>query len=352
MVRISSALIMWYRAERRALPWRCTQDPYKIWISEIILQQTRVVQGIEYYLRFIDVFPDIRSLAIADEEKVLKLWQGLGYYSRARNLHAAALQVMEHFNGKFPEQYNNVISLKGIGPYTAAAILSIAFNQPYPVIDGNVKRVVARFLAIDKPVDLAEVNKIIEGFLLKEIDRKNPGDFNQAIMELGAMICKPGKPDCKVCPISKNCRAFISDKTSDYPVLSEKSEITKRYFYYLVITEKGTDAIYLRKRTEKDIWQNLYDFPIIETEMPISKQKLILTDDWKKIFAGQKTPGIEFGPEIRHILTHRELIVRFVEVEINQPIHPDLGYIRINREEINKYPLPRLIEKFLEKKAG
>jgi A/G-specific adenine glycosylase len=350
MVGINKALIKWYSVERRALPWRCTQDPYKIWISEIILQQTRVVQGIEYYLRFIDVFPDILSLALADEEKVLKLWQGLGYYSRARNLHAAALQVMEHFNGRFPDQYNNVIKLKGIGPYTAAAILSIAFNQPYPVIDGNVKRVVARLLEIDKPVDLPEVNKIIEGFLLKEIDRKNPGDFNQALMELGALVCKPGKPDCKSCPITKNCRAFKTAKTSDYPVLSDKLRSSRRYFYYLVIREKRSSMIYIRKRQEKDIWMNLYDFPLIETKTPVTKPKLIITDEWKKIFEGQKTTEINFGPEIKHILTHRELIVRFVEVEINQLIRTDLGYIRINREEINKYPLPRLIEKYINQK--
>lgn len=215
---ITSVLIKWYHKNKRHLPWRDTQNPYLIWISEVILQQTRVIQGLDYYLRFIRKLPDIQSLATVSEDEVLKLWQGLGYYTRARNLHAAAKNIVHYFNGKFPDNYTDILKLKGIGKYTAAAVASFAFNEPVPVVDGNVCRVLSRLYAINYPADSAEGQKLIYSLAEKIIDKKNPGIFNQAIMEFGALQCVPQNPDCSKCPLNKKCLAYIYNNVSLFPV--------------------------------------------------------------------------------------------------------------------------------------
>jgi len=334
----------------RPLPWRETNDPYRIWISEIILQQTRVGQGYDYYRRFIDKYPDIIALSKAQEEDVLKLWQGLGYYSRARNLLKTAKNIVNDYNGIFPDTYNEVISLKGIGPYTAAAILSIAFNKPYSVIDGNVLRVMARYLAIKKPVADVSAKKEIASYLSSQIDKKKPGTFNQAIMEIGALVCKPGKPSCEKCPLSRDCKAYKLKKTSEFPVPGRKTAVVKRYFYYLVIRVRHKKGIYLyiNKRTGTDIWKNLYDFPSLETSKQQSTLQLTKSKGWNDLFKGVNPKVVSVSEQILHRLTHRELIVRFIEVKITTGLKCKNNFLLIGSEKIHLYPVPRLIEKYLE----
>ena len=229
----------WYRIHKRELPWRESSDPYIIWISEIILQQTRVVQGMDYFLRFTERFPDVASLASAEEDEVLKYWQGLGYYSRARNLHAAAKDIMKRFDGIFPGRYEDVISLKGIGEYTAAAIVSFVWNQPYPVVDGNVFRVLSRLFAVDTPIDTPRGKKAFTELAGLVMDPRYAGQHNQAIMELGALQCVPQNPDCEACPLKERCAAYGTGDVQTYPVKQKKTKTRDRYFHYLYIIYKG-----------------------------------------------------------------------------------------------------------------
>ena len=260
----------------RQMPWKGEKDPYKIWLSEIILQQTRVEQGLAYYNKFIQSFPDIHKLARAKDEKLFKLWEGLGYYTRCRNLLATARYISKEMKGKFPDNYEEIKSLKGIGPYTAAAISSFAFNQPYAVVDGNVFRVLARIFGINKPVDSTEGKKYFTTLANELLDKKKPGLYNQAIMDFGAVVCKPAVPLCNQCVFKKHCAAFFNGKVKALPVKEKKITIRKRWFYYLIIEYKGQPDSYrvaIRQRTDKDIWQSLYEFPLIETngELPLKK---------------------------------------------------------------------------------
>jgi A/G-specific adenine glycosylase len=347
----SQHLIKWYATAHRPLPWRKTKDPYKIWLSEIILQQTRIDQGTDYYHRFIDKFPDIFSLAAAQEVEVLKLWQGLGYYSRARNLHATAKMIAHEHNGIFPDDYDTVKGLKGIGPYTAAAVLSIAFNKPYALVDGNVFRVMTRFLAIETPVTDAQTRKTVMAFLDSEIDKKQPGIFNQSLMELGALICKPQNPACNECPLAKDCAALKLGLTSSLPVQGKKIRVTKRYFNYIVITSYTGKKryIYINKRSKTDIWKNLYDFPLIETAKSKSAGRIIKSQEWEEMFSGTHAEVISVSEPVMHQLTHQTLIVRFIEVAIPSKLKSSNDFIRIKTDDILNYPVPRLIEKYLEK---
>jgi A/G-specific adenine glycosylase len=350
-MNFSKEIIDWYLNEHRALPWRETQNPYFIWLSEIILQQTRVNQGLEYYNNIIREFPDIFSLARAKEEKVLKLWQGLGYYSRARNLLKTAKAIIKKHNGIFPENYEEIIDLKGIGPYTAAAILSIAYSKPFPVIDGNVLRVMSRYFVIAEPIDDIPTRNRINNHLKKLIDKEQPGNFNQAIMELGALICKPMNPECNKCPVAKACKALKTERTDAFPVKNKKSPVSKRFFFYMVIrmNHRNKEYIYINKRNDKDIWKKLFDFPLIESDKPLNLIQLKRSAGWKKIFGTLDSADVlEFGEQIIHKLTHRELIVRFVEIRIRKQLDNNLDFIKIFPTEIKKYPVPRLIEKFLE----
>jgi A/G-specific adenine glycosylase len=346
-MRFNEALSDWYRVEKRALPWRETEDPYKIWISEVVLQQTRVEQGLGHYRRFIEWFPDIRSLATAREQKVLKAWEGLGYYSRARNLHAAAKQIMSEFGGVFPERYEDVISLKGVGPYTAAAILSIAFAQPYPVIDGNVARVVSRLTALTEAVDQTAGKKAIAVFIQKHIDKKDPGTFNQAMMELGALICKPARPECTICPVASYCQALKLGVMNELPVKTSKTKTRIRHFNYLVILEKSEGHTYIKKRTESDIWKNLYDFPLIETVSEMSPASIIATKEWKFLFKGADARLIESGKMLLHKLSHQELHVKFHVVMVKNRLTVKEDLVRASTHQLAKYPFPVLIANYL-----
>lgn len=341
-------LLDWYRRNRRELPWRNTGDPYKIWLSEVMLQQTRVEQGLGYYLRFLEAFPDVHALAAASEDEVLKLWQGLGYYSRARNLHETAKIISRDFNGKFPEDYAGLISLKGVGPYTAAAIASIAFNQAVPVIDGNVMRVISRWFAIEEPVNSGPGKKAVQQILEEIIDRKQPGTFNQALMEFGALYCKPQNPRCGECIFKAQCMALQQKKVDALPVKMKKKPQTTRYFYYLYILQKSVSGVYtfLRKRSGEDIWKGLYEFPLIESKTELDPDQIVQSSDWKNLFGKNAAHIIKVSPQINHQLTHQLIKARFIEIEVD-PAGQFPWLIRIPEHELGSYPVPRLIDRFI-----
>jgi len=340
-------LLKWYATEKRTLPWRSSKSPYDIWLSEIMLQQTRVDQGIGYYYRFLEAFPDVFSLANASENEVLKLWQGLGYYSRARNLHHTAHVIVKDYQGHFPPDYASLVALKGIGPYTAAAIASIAFNQPYPVCDGNVERVVCRLLAIKEAPKQPATLKTIHQFLEKNIDRQQPGDFNQAMMELGALVCKPSSPDCPHCPLQNQCKALKLKLTASIPLRVKKEQNPRRYFYYLIIQTNGNSGLWIRKRSGNDIWKGLYDFPLIETSAPVTAAALKKTEDWKSLFGEKVIAPLKQSKIIHHKLTHRELLVKFVHLEIKKSDFSGEGYNHIKLKELSQYPVPQLIANYI-----
>lgn len=343
---ISRLLVDWYEKNKRDLPWRDTNDPYIIWISEIILQQTRVVQGYDYFCRFIQKYPDVYSLAKANEEDVLKLWQGLGYYSRARNLHSAAKDVVTRFNGKFPERYEDVLSLKGIGEYTAAAIASFSYNQPYAVVDGNVFRVLSRLFAVETPIDTPKAKKVFGQIAFEILDKNNPGIHNQAIMELGALQCTPLNPECNNCPLVNCCAAYSADTVMNYPVKSGKTVQKNRYFNYLDI--RSGDYIYIRKRVENDVWKNLYEFPLIETDSNLSMEQLLSDERFAVLFSDREIV-VKFQIKYKHVLSHRIINASFYKVELEQELKNDGDFIKIPIDEIAKYPTSRLVHKYIEK---
>lgn len=350
-LEIGRRLAAWYRANRRELPWRASKDPYRIWISEIILQQTRVAQGLDYYLRFIGRFPDAASLAAAEEDEVLKYWQGLGYYSRARNLHAAAKTVVERFGGVFPRAYADVRALKGIGDYTAAAIVSFAWNEPYPVVDGNVYRVLARLYAVDTPIDTTRGKKQFTALAGLLLDRREPGMHNQAIMELGALQCLPRDPDCAACPLASHCAAHAAGKVEAYPVKQHKTKTRDRYFHYLYIIYNG--KTWLHRREGKDIWTGLYEFPLIETDGPLDFAGLQQTDAFRHLFAGAGRLEITPGPSgVKHVLSHQVLYANFYQLAIERPAPALDAYLALDCGAIEKYAVPRLIHIYLEKLGG
>jgi A/G-specific adenine glycosylase len=341
-------LARWYEKNKRDLPWRKTKDPYPVWISEIILQQTRIIQGKEYYLHFLERFPGIRELAEADEEEVLKLWQGLGYYSRARNLHTAAREIMTLHGGVFPPDYHNIRNLKGIGDYTAAAIASISFNLPYPVVDGNVLRFLTRYKGIQDPVDTLKGKSAVLEVARQYIPEKNPGDFNQALMEFGALQCIPGVPDCNRCPFHKTCFAFLNQWVARFPVKSKKPQQRNRYFHYLVMVIKGKQepSILLNKRTGDDIWKNLFDFPLIETGNAVSLKKLMTSPSWKEIMGSKPFSNVSESGVHKHILSHQVIHAKFYIIGVTRATHP--GFLRVPVSELGKFPVPRLIEQYLK----
>jgi len=340
-------LLLWYQSHKRDLPWRDNPTPYHIWISEIILQQTRINQGINYYNRFIEKYPDCASLASASEEEVLKLWQGLGYYSRARNLHAASQQIQNEFGGVFPSDFQTLKKLKGIGEYTAAAIASIAFNETIASIDGNVYRVLSRIFAIDIPINSAEGKKYFQNLASQLIDPLNPGDFNQAVMEFGALQCTPSNPDCTVCPLMNGCLAYQNESIKSYPVKIRCQKVRDRFFNYLII-KKGP-SIYFHKRVDNDIWKNLYDFPLIETTAEEHPREFILSEEWKNFFHHKKIKLTGFSEGLTHQLSHQRIHVRFYHVKINFELNLGSSFILINKKDIFELPVPTVIERYLTK---
>ena len=347
MKHFSDKIISWYNKNKRDLPWRNTKDAYLIWLSEIILQQTRVDQGMNYYLKFAKEFPTIKHLAKADNEKVMKLWQGLGYYSRARNLHTTAKIITDKYKGTFPVDHAELLSLNGIGDYTAAAIASFAFNKPYAVVDGNVYRVLARVFGIEIPIDSSQGKKEFYQLANKLIDKKNPALHNQAIMELGAMQCKPANPDCSVCVLNTMCFAFSKKRITELPVKAKTTKVRDRYFNYIVLHHKGTTAI--NKRGEKDIWTNLYDFPLIETVKELKEEQFLKSAEWKKFIGSAKYTVKSISASYKHILSHQKIYARFWEIECDNPFDkllPKTAVI-IKEKDIHKYAVPRLIENYL-----
>ena len=343
---ISNLLATWYNQNKRDLPWRKTKNPYTIWISEIILQQTRVDQGHSYFNRFIEKFPDVKALADADEESVLKIWQGLGYYSRARNLHTAAKDIMIRFNGKFPTEYKDIISLKGIGEYTAAAISSISFKQPYAVVDGNVFRVISRLFAISDPIDTGKGKKLFTAIAQDILDNKNPGRHNQAIMELGALQCIPIKPDCSVCPLKSLCLAYATNCISKYPVKQGKVTVKSRYFNYFDIRQNG--YTYMSKRTGNDIWKNLYELPLIETTEDASLEELLDSDRFKQLFGEYIKLVLIPMAQAKHILSHRIIHARFYRIELPEDTILDSTFLKVKADTILDYAVSRLVAKYFE----
>lgn len=335
----------WYRKNKRNLPWRQTPDPYLIWLSEIILQQTRVDQGLSYYYKFASEFPSVSDLANASEEKVLKLWQGLGYYSRARNLHAAAKYIHTELNGKFPSDYESIKKLKGVGDYTAAAIASFAFGQCHAVVDGNVYRVLSRVFGIRTPIDSAKGKKEFAELAGSLIYKKDPGTYNQAVMEFGAVQCKPVNPSCSTCCLNIMCAAYEKGIVSELPVKSKTTKTRDRYFNYLVINNTG--KILLSKRVKNDIWKNLYDFPLIETAKQLSEEEFVSLPELKRFVSKDFTIN-KVSPTYKHILSHQKIYARFWEITVKKPyVIKEENIIAVREPELEKYAVPRLVENYL-----
>ena len=338
MIEIKELIINWYHLNKRDLPWRTTKKAYIIWLSEIILQQTRVEQGLPYFHKFLQHYPSVSDLAVADEQEILNDWQGLGYYSRARNLHKTAKEVVEIYKGEFPSTYSELLKLTGIGPYTAAAIASFAFDEAKAVVDGNVYRVLSRFFDIEEAIDSTQGKKTFELLANELIDKKNPATYNQAIMEFGALQCVPVNPDCAACPLQFQCLASKNKTISERPVKSKKTKITPRYFIFLIeLSERKT--IRIEKREEKGIWQHLYQFPLLEFTTTEKKQSFL--DGLKSKFISK---------EYKHILSHQQLFAHFAVVKPSNEI-PE-NQLEIALSELSNFPIPRLIDKFWEEHSG
>lgn len=342
----NSRIHHWYAISKRDLPWRNSRNPYFIWLSEIIMQQTRIDQGLAYYLRFTVEFPTINDLANASEDQVLKLWQGLGYYSRARNLLFTAKYINQHHHGEFPDDYNSIRSLKGIGEYTAAAIASISFNLEYPTVDGNVYRVLSRFFGISEPIDSNSGKKVFYGLAKELIKATNPGMHNQALMEFGALQCTPKNPDCRQCPLMEGCFAFSSGKIGDLPVKRNKTKQRNRYFSYLVF-ERG-NCTWLRQRINTDIWKGLYEFPLVETSEETDIDQILTNNEWDKI---TNRTGIIVGNISGwkvHILSHQKIHYRFVQLFMPEEIEMPDEFVRANKEDILSFAIPKLLENYID----
>lgn len=337
-------IYQWYSIYKRELPWRETHDPYKIWLSEIILQQTRVAQGREYYRNFIEKFKTIHELASAKEDTVLKFWQGLGYYTRARNLHATAKFIVKNYDGKFPNKYEDILRLKGIGPYTAAAISSIAFNLPYPAIDGNIYRIFSRYFGISTPIDSGKGKKEVYEIAKNIMPIKNAGFHNQALMDFGALQCVPKSPDCKICPVLESCFAAQNNLVDQLPVKQQKTKQRTRYFYYYLL--ESPKHIILEKRKNKDIWENLYQLPLVESEKELEDIDFLENYNPFKDY-GDATIKKIIGVK-KHILSHQIIYARFVHIQTTNPIGISREFIRVNKKDIYKFAVPKLIEKFFE----
>ncbi len=335
-------ITQWYLKNKRELPWRDTTDAYVIWLSEIILQQTRVDQGLPYFYRFIEKYPDVRSFAAADEDDILKLWQGLGYYSRGRNMLKTARQVVEQYDGKFPETYLELIRLKGIGEYTAAAISSFAANEARAVVDGNVFRVLARYFGIEEPMDTTRGKKVFQEVANDLLNKEYPGLHNQAMMEFGAMLCKPKRPDCALCRLSADCYALANNMVLVLPGKLGKVKIRERFFNYFLITDGNT--ILMNKRDEKDIWANMYDLPLLETSSFLPSCKVIELSQLNEFFGNVKI--VETFPVKKHLLTHQCLHIQFIHVNC-EIVKLDKKWFYAELKDVKKLAYPKIIAIFI-----
>lgn len=339
----SSIIVKWYKKNKRDLPWRHHKDPYKIWLSEIILQQTQVAQGLSYYVKFVETYPTVKKLALAKEDEVFKLWQGLGYYSRARNLHASAKHIHKELKGEFPNTFNTIKNLKGVGDYTAAAIASFAYDLPHAVVDGNVYRVLSRVFGIETPIDSSGAKKEFQQLANELLNAKKAATHNQAIMEFGSQYCKPNNPDCQNCVLNVKCCAFKTNKVAQLPIKSKKTKTRNRFFNYVVLIDESKNIL-IHKRKEGDIWQSLYEFYLIETEKEISSDQLLANKAFRAVC--KSTFDVLFVSKIyKHILSHQHLYAKFYVVKTSQTFKPQ--QIVCNFKTLKNYAFPRLIEKFL-----
>jgi A/G-specific adenine glycosylase len=341
-MNFTNRLTQWYLENKRDLPWRDTTDPYPIWLSEIMLQQTRVAQGMPYFFSFTKAFPTVFDLANASEEQVLKLWQGLGYYSRARNLHKTAQFVAAELNGIFPDNYKNLLRLKGIGEYTAAAIASFSYNETVPVVDGNVFRVLARYFDIETDIAKAQAKKEFAALAFELMPKDNPALFNQAIMEFGALQCVPKNPNCQVCPLNSGCLALQKKKVNQLPVKSKKLKVRNRYFNYLIFCDDD-EKTRIQKRSDKGIWHNLYEFPLIETQHEADLE--FISEQMRENFDNEVVSIAEFHSKSRvHKLTHQHLHIRFWKVKVKGNMADAIDY-----QTLLGFPFPIVIFNFIEK---
>jgi len=338
-MNFTDQLVQWYLANKRDLPWRNTTDAYTIWLSEIILQQTRVEQGLPYFNRFIEKYPTVTHFAAAQEDEVLKLWQGLGYYSRGRNMLKTARLVQEMYNGVFPETYDELIKLKGIGEYTAAAISSFSANEAKAVVDGNVYRVLARYFGIYDAINSTTGKKVFQLLATDLLNEQNAALHNQAMMEFGAMLCKPKNPACGICPVHMGCAAFLNNATTALPVKLKTVKVRERFFNYFLVTDGHT--VLMNKRGDKDIWANMYDLPMVETTSLLPAHELVKLPGVADIF-GDKLNIIEDTPVIKHILTHQRLFVRMIKTDNFPPVlNQNWAYIPV--ENLHELALPKVV---------
>ena len=335
-------ILNWYHENQRDLPWRRTRDPYKVWLSEIILQQTRVVQGMPYYLRFVDAFPTVQDLAKAPEEQVLKLWQGLGYYSRARNLHATAKIVANNFDGQFPNTYKELKTLKGVGDYTASAIASFCFDAPEPVVDGNVYRVLSRYFGVDIPINSTKGIKYFKELAREVMDSGNIRDYNQGIMEFGAVQCAPKKPHCLLCPLQESCVAVKDGKVSELPLKLNKTKVKNRYFNYVIPIDPENNTI-LEQRTGKGIWQNLYQFPLVESDKNLKAEELKLLIQGNGQLPEYESLSLYNNETIVHKLSHQHLHTKFWILKTSYILEEGTPW-----KKIGGFPVPVLIADFIK----
>jgi A/G-specific adenine glycosylase len=344
-MNLSDELIQWYFKNKRDLPWRNTTNAYIIWLSEIILQQTRVEQGMPYFHRFLEKYPDVKAFATADEGEILNLWQGLGYYSRGRNMLKTARQVMDEFGGEFPVDYEQLIHLKGIGEYTASAISSFSANQAKAVVDGNVFRVLARYFGIREPINNTRGKKLFQDLANDILNKEHPGLHNQAMMEFGAMLCKPKNPDCEICPVRPGCYAHNNKAIAELPQKLKKTKIRERFLNYIVVTDG--DTILMNKRDEKDIWANMYDFPLLESTHQLTDEEVVLLPEFKKYF-GENILIANVFPIKKHILTHQHLHTQFIHIN-NKPIKLEQKWFYIDVNNLKNIAMPKIIFIFINK---
>lgn len=364
MRNIQQKLHQWYHNNKRDLPWRHTSDPYRIWVSEIMLQQTQVAQGLPYYLRFMECFNTVQALAQAKEEEVLKLWQGLGYYSRARNLHAAAKQVINDYDGLFPTNYDTLITLKGVGDYTASAVSSFSSGETRACIDGNVIRVICRLFGVDIPYDTNDGKKAIRALADALLSKKDSATHNQAIMEFGALQCTPKNPSCDLCPFQNQCVAYAKGQVTELPIKSRKTKVQQLFLYYFVFQYK--DHILIQQRSDSGIWRNMYEFPLLESSIKLKKTEVLahlskiskkttdtLTSEITNISASVSKPvenisEISFSSTYTHILSHRKIQATFIHIRNNKGLPPLPHTQTIKTSELENYPVSRLMERFWE----
>jgi len=344
---IASTILYWYQLNKRELPWRENPTPYNVWISEILLQQTQMSRGIDYYKRFIEIFPNIYRLAESDEQKLLLLWQGLGYYSRARNMLIAAREIVEKFNGKFPDEYEDIIQLKGIGDYTASAILSIAFQKKYAVVDGNVLRIIARIFLIKEAVNETETYKKIRDIVFNMMDNYLPGDFNQALMDFGALVCKPKQPLCNLCLLSGICMANMSGMSDVLPLKTNKIKRKQRYFNYIVIID-ASEKIVIKKRITNDIWKGMYEFPLIETDKPLTEKQIFEELKENPVTKNLCVQTFQVFDSKAHKLTHQDIHATFIQIQCTENIKGVADWISIPLNEISSYPMHNLMRWFMK----